>query len=257
MKSRDAAPQGGARSNRAIPAIASCAQMSRRTEEPPKLVSRTEPRSTVHSNRPPIIEVRDLNPWYGEKKALRDVSSDLYLNEILAFIGPSGCGKSTALKCPNRMHDGTRGVQITGAITMDGHDIHAPQIDPPMHRPRFGWVAQKPDPSPMSIWRNVAYGAQIHGLARDGAELYQHVEDCLRRASLWDEIKDRLHDMDGTELSGGQQQRLCIARALSTRPEIMLMDEPTGSIDPISTAKVEDLVMDLRRDHAIESSPIP
>lgn len=203
------------------------------------------------SNLPPVLQVQNLNLWYDDKQALIDVSFDLYPSEILAFIGPSGCGKSTALKCLNRMHDDTRGVRFDGTIEMDGHDIHDPDIDPPLHRRRFGWVAQKPNPFPMSIWRNVAYGAEIHGLTHDRAELEDHVEECLRRANLWDEVKDHLHDMDGTDLSGGQQQRLCIARALSTKPEILLMDEPTGSIDPISTAKVEDLMMSLREDHSI------
>ena len=203
------------------------------------------------SNQPPLMQLKKVNLWYGEKHALIDVSLDLYPSEILAFIGPSGCGKSTALKCLNRMHDGTRGVTITGRIEMEGEDIHDPDIDPPMHRRRFGWVAQKPNPFPMSIWHNVAYGARLHGLMRTGDELEAHVEDCLRRAHLWDEVKDHLHDMDGTELSGGQQQRLCIARALSTQPDVLLMDEPTGSIDPIATKKIEDLMIDLRPDHAI------
>jgi phosphate transport system ATP-binding protein len=207
----------------------------------------------ARSNQPPLMTLQNVNLWYGdgEKHALIDVNFDLFPNEILAFIGPSGCGKSTALKCLNRMHDGTRGVVIDGRIEMGGQDIHDPGIDPPMHRRRFGWVAQKPNPFPASIWKNVAYGAQIHGLMRNKADLEVHVEDCLRRAHLWDEVKDHLHDMDGSDLSGGQQQRLCIARALSTQPEVLLMDEPTGSIDPIATAKVEELMTDLKPDHAI------
>jgi len=205
----------------------------------------------ARQNLAPIMEIQGLNLWYGDKHALIDVSFDLYPSEILAFIGPSGCGKSTALKCLNRMHDDTRDVRITGGITMDGLDIQSPLIDPPMHRRRFGWVAQKPNPFPMSIWRNVAYGAELHGLVVNRAELRDHVEDCLRRAHLWDEVKDKLHDMDGTELSGGQQQRLCIARALSTKPEVLLMDEPTGSIDPIATAKVEELMLELRENQTI------
>lgn len=211
-----------------------------------------EPRPIRYlSNRPPLMRLEDVNLWYGDTHALIDVSFELFPNEILAFIGPSGCGKSTALKCLNRMHDGTRGVKITGRTEMEGEDIHDPDIDPPMHRRRFGWVAQKPNPFPMSIWNNVAYGARLHGLMRNRAELAAHVEDCLRRANLWDEVKDHLHDMDGTDLSGGQQQRLCVARALSTRPDVLLMDEPTGSIDPIATAKIEDMMLDLKPDHAI------
>jgi phosphate transport system ATP-binding protein len=205
----------------------------------------------ARSNLAPILQVMDLNLWYGQKQALKDVSFDIYPGEILAFIGPSGCGKTTALKCLNRMHDGKRDVRISGRIEMDGIDIQDRSIDPPMHRRRFGWVAQKPNPFPMSIWKNVAYGAEIHGLTKTRAELRDHVEDCLRRAHLWDEVKDQLHEMQGTALSGGQQQRLCIARALSTRPEVLLMDEPTCSIDPISTAKVEELMITLREDHSI------
>ena len=203
------------------------------------------------ANPLPLIRLLGVNLWYGEKQALIDVNFDLYPNEILAFIGPSGCGKSTALKCLNRMHDDTRDVRITGGIEIDGIDIHDPGIDPPLHRRRFGWVAQKPNPFPMSIWQNVAYGARLHGLMRNRAELEDHVEDCLRRADLWSEVKDQLHDMDGTELSGGQQQRLCIARALSTKPDVLLMDEPTGSIDPIATARIEELMLELKPDYAI------
>ena len=202
-------------------------------------------------NVDPIMSIRNLNLWYGTKQALYDVSFDLYPNEILAFIGPSGCGKSTALKCLNRMHDGTQGVHIEGHITMDGHDIHARDIDPPLHRKRFGWVAQKPNPFTSSVYDNVAYGARLHGITRNQAELDAHVESCLQRAHLWDETKDHLHSMAGTSLSGGQQQRLCIARALATEPEVLLMDEPTGSIDPIATARVEQLMLNLRADHSI------
>lgn len=205
----------------------------------------------AHRNSDPLIDVRNLNLWYGEKQALFDVNFELYTNEILAFIGPSGCGKSTALKTLNRMHDGTRGVRIEGSITMDGKNIHDGDIDPPLHRRRFGWVAQKPNPFTSSIYENVAYGARLHGLVRSKAEMDDHVEKCLTRAHLWDEAKDHLHAMAGTDLSGGQQQRLCIARALATEPDVLLMDEPTGSIDPIATAKVEKLMMDLKTDHSI------
>jgi len=201
--------------------------------------------------RGPIMEIDRLNLWYDDKHALKDVCFDLHRGEVLAFIGPSGCGKTTALKCLNRMHEGTRGVRIEGTILLDGQDIHAAEVDPPLLRRRFGWVAQKPNPFVMTVWDNVAYGARLHGLVRNRAELDDLVEDCLRRADLWDEVKDRMHKLDGTELSGGQQQRLCIARALSTRPEILLMDEPTGSIDPIATAHVEELMMDLRTDHTV------
>ena len=203
------------------------------------------------SNNPPLIEIRDLNLWYDHKQALIDVSFDLHRNEILAFIGPSGCGKSTALKCLNRMHDDTRGVRIEGSLHMDGDDIMAAEVDPPLHRRRFGWVAQKPNPFVVSIYQNVAYPARLHGLVRTRAELNDHVEDCLRRARLWDEVKDDLHTKSGIDLSGGQQQRLCVARALSAQPDVLLMDEPTGSIDPIATAEIEELMMTLRPDHSV------
>jgi len=209
----------------------------------PSLQTRTAP--------PPLIEVRDLNFWYGRIQALYDVSFDVFPSEILALIGPSGCGKSTVLKCLNRMHDGTRGVRIEGRITMNGQEIHDPAIDPPLHRRRFGWVAQKPNPFAFSIHENVAYGARLHGLTKDGPDMEDHVESCLRRAHLWDEVKDDLMTKSGLELSGGQQQRLCIARALSTRPEVMLMDEPTGSIDPIATALVEAMMTELKSDISI------
>ncbi len=205
----------------------------------------------IRRNADPVISVRDLNFWYGDQQALHDISFDLYPNEILAFIGPSGCGKSTALRCLNRMQDHVRDAHWTGTITLHGEDINAPDVDPPVLRRHFGWVAQKPNPFPRSIYENVAYGARLHGLMRDRADLEAHVEACLRRAHLWDEVKDDLHTLDGTALSGGQQQRLCIARALSTKPDILLMDEPTGSIDPVATAAIEDMMLDLKSDQAI------
>jgi phosphate transport system ATP-binding protein len=200
---------------------------------------------------PPLIRVENLSLWYSDRQALRDVSFELWRGEILAFVGPSGCGKTTALKCLNRMHDDVRGIRIEGRITFDGGDIHAPDVDPPMLRRHFGWVAQKPNPFPSSVWENVACGPRMHGLCDDHAALDAHVEDCLRRAGLWDEVSGDLHHMIGTDLSGGQQQRLCIARALSTRPDVLLLDEPTGSIDPIVSALVEALLADLRSDLGI------
>ncbi|MEL6452400.1 MAG: phosphate ABC transporter ATP-binding protein [Pseudomonadota bacterium] len=202
-------------------------------------------------NAAPLITVRDLSLFYGDTQALAEVNFDLYPGEILALIGPSGCGKSTALKCLNRMHDATRDVRITGDIRMQGADIHAAEVDPPLHRRRFGWVAQKPNPFPSSVYENVAYGARIHGLMRNRAEMDAHVEACLHRAGLLDEVADALHTRSGVDLSGGQQQRLCIARALATQPEVLLMDEPTGSIDPVSTERIEALLLELKLDHAV------
>jgi phosphate transport system ATP-binding protein len=171
--------------------------------------------------------------------------------EILAFIGPSGCGKTTALKCLNRMLDDIRGIRIEGSILLDGKDIYSTDIDPPEYRQRFGWVAQSPNPFALSIYENVAYGARIHGLTRNRADMDGHVESCLRRADLWDEVKDKLLADLGSDLSVGQQQRLCIARALATNPEVLLMDEPTGSIDPNATKRVEQLIIDLRGTQSI------
>lgn len=207
-------------------------------------------RSPVSRAGRPLVEVRDLSLWYGDTRALHGVSFDLYPREVLAFIGPSGCGKTTALKCLNRMHDDVRGVRQTGRILLDGVDIHGPGIDPPRLRRRFGWVAQKPNPFPASVYENVAYGARLHGLREPGPEMDAHVESCLRRADLWDEVKGDLAQ-DGLSLSGGQQQRLCIARALSTDPEILLMDEPTGSIDPIATAHVEQLIAEIAQKQSV------
>ena len=199
----------------------------------------------------PLMEVRDLNLWYGQKQALFDVNFDLNRSEILAFIGPSGCGKTTALKVLNRMHDATPDVRLSGSVLMEGEDINAREIDPPVLRRRFGWVAQKPNPFAMSIYENVAYGARLHGIAHNRSEADTLVEACLKRAMLWDEVKDDLHRKSGLDLSGGQQQRLCVARALSTDPDVLLMDEPTGSIDPIATAVTEELMMDLGTSHSV------
>ena len=208
---------------------------------------------TIHDRPPgaPVMQVRDVSAWYGDKQVLDGISFDLRDREVLAFIGPSGCGKTTMLKCLNRMHDDERGFRISGSIQMGGTDIHAPHIDPPLLRRHFGWVAQKPNPFPMSIYENVAYGARLHGLTQGRDELDAWVETCLRRADLWDEVKDELHSKEGPDLSGGQQQRLCIARALSTEPDVLLMDEPTGSIDPIATQHVEALIQELARGHSV------
>ena len=198
------------------------------------------------------IAVRDVNLWYdhGEKHALKDVNLDVYENEVTAFIGPSGCGKTTLLKCLNRMNDEIPGVVLKGSITMDGEDIYDRHFEPCEYRRRFGWVAQVPNPFAKSIYANVAYGARIHGVVNGRKRMDALVEDCLRRANLWEEVKDRL-DESGLSLSGGQQQRLCIARALSTQPEILLMDEPCSALDPQATMMVEELIGELKARHTV------
>ncbi len=195
---------------------------------------------------PPIrLRVEGVSLAFGDRQALRDVTFSLAMGECLAFIGPSGCGTSSMLKCINRMHDATPTARMTGRILLDGHDINAADIDPPLLRRRLGWVAQHPDPFAWSVFDNVAYGPRLHGLVEDGAPMAAHVRDCLIRAHLWDEVGDRL-DCPGVELSLGQQQRLCIARALGTFPDILLMDEPCGSLDPIATRAIEGLLMTLK-----------
>ena len=196
------------------------------------------------------IAVRGVSFWYGEKQALEGVDLDIFEREVTAFIGPSGCGKSTLLKCLNRTNEIIPGTRIAGRITLDGQDIYRAVEDPVTLRRRFGWVAQKPNPFPKSVYANVAYGARLHGVVTNRADEEALVEDCLTRAGLWDEIKDRLKEL-GTDLSGGQQQRLCIARALSTKPDIILMDEPCSALDPRATAYIEDLIDHLRERYTI------
>jgi len=196
------------------------------------------------------IAIEDVSLWYGEKKALDAINLDIFDREVTAFIGPSGCGKTTLLRCLNRSNDIIPDIRMTGRIRLDGLDINDPGIDPPLLRRRFGWVAQKPNPFPWSIYSNVAYAPKIHGLVDTEAECDAVVETCLRRVGLWDEVKDRL-DEPGTDLSGGQQQRLCVARAIAASPEVILMDEPASALDPTSTAKLEDLIDDLRRAYAV------
>lgn len=194
------------------------------------------------------ITVKDMNLYYGDFHALKDVNLNLGANEITAFIGPSGCGKSTFLKSLNRMNDLVEGCRITGDIRLDGEDIYG-NIDVNHLRKRVGMVFQKPNPFPMSIYDNVAYGPRTHGIRSKG-KLDEIVEESLRNAAIWDETKDRLKK-SALGLSGGQQQRLCIARALAVNPEVLLMDEPTSALDPISTSKIEDLVMELKKDYTI------
>jgi phosphate transport system ATP-binding protein len=191
------------------------------------------------------IAARDVQVHYGTNHALKDVTVDILDQTVTAFIGPSGCGKSTFLRCLNRMNDTVASARVSGRITLDGEDIYDPRVDPVQLRAKVGMVFQKPNPFPKSIYDNVAYGPKIHGLARNKAELDAIVEASLKRAALWNEVKDRL-DAPGTGLSGGQQQRLCIARAVATSPEVLLMDEPCSALDPIATAQVEELIDELR-----------
>jgi phosphate transport system ATP-binding protein len=198
----------------------------------------------------PRMTCRDVNVYYGDKHAIKEVSIDIGRNEVIAMIGPSGCGKSTFLRCINRMNDTIEGCRVTGKIVMDDVEITDPGIDVVPLRAQVGMVFQKPNPFPKSIYQNVAYGPKIHGLARDRAELDEMVETSLRKAGLWEEVKDRL-DQPGTGLSGGQQQRLCIARTIAVSPEVILMDEPCSALDPIATARIEDLIDELRAQYTI------
>jgi len=196
------------------------------------------------------MTARDVKVFYGEKQAIKGVSIDVDMDNVTAFIGPSGCGKSTFLRTLNRMNDTVASARVEGTITLDGEDIYAPSMDVVQLRARVGMVFQKPNPFPKSIYENIAYGPRIHGLAHAKADLDVIVEKSLRRAGLWDEVKDRLHD-SGTALSGGQQQRLCIGRAIAVEPEVILMDEPCSALDPIATAKIEELIHELRGRYAI------
>ena len=196
-----------------------------------------------------IISVKDMCLWYGDHKALNNVSIDIPEKSITAFIGPSGCGKSTFLKTLNRMNDLITGVKITGDVLYDGNDIFSKDIDVNELRKEVGMVFQKPNPFPMSIYDNVAYGPRTHGI-KNKIQLDEIVERALKDAALWDEVKDRLHK-NALGLSGGQQQRLCIARALAVEPKILLMDEPTSALDPISTSHIEDLVLELKKKYTI------
>jgi phosphate transport system ATP-binding protein len=192
----------------------------------------------------------NVDIFYGDKQAIKNVSIDVPMEHVTAFIGPSGCGKSTFLRTLNRMNDTIASARVAGDIRLDGEDIYSPAMDVVQLRARVGMVFQKPNPFPKSIYENVAYGPRIHGLANSKAEMDQIVEQSLRRAGLWDEVKDRLAE-SGTALSGGQQQRLCIARAIAVDPEVILMDEPCSALDPIATAKIEELIHELRGRYAI------
>ena len=198
----------------------------------------------------PKISARNVSVSYGAKQAIHDISIDVDMDHVIAFIGPSGCGKSTFLRTLNRMNDTIPSARVSGDVRLDGQDIYAPEMDVVQLRARVGMVFQKPNPFPKSIYENVAYGPRIHGLASSRAELDLIVERSLTRAGLWNEVKDRLSE-SGTALSGGQQQRLCIARAIAVDPEVILMDEPCSALDPIATARIEELIHDLRGRYAI------
>jgi len=198
----------------------------------------------------PVVSARNVNVYYGEKHAIHDVSLDIGRNAVIALIGPSGCGKSTFLRCINRMNDTIDSARITGTITLDGTDIYDKREDVVQLRAQVGMVFQKPNPFPKSIYENIAYGPRIHGLVANRADLDEVVQTSLQKAGLWEEVKDRL-DHSGTSLSGGQQQRLCIARAIAVDPEVILMDEPCSALDPIATARIEDLIDELRQNYTI------
>jgi len=198
----------------------------------------------------PKISAKNVQVYYGDNHAIKDVNVEIADKTVTAFIGPSGCGKSTFLRCLNRMNDTIDICRVTGEIKIDDEDIYDAKVDPVQLRAKVGMVFQKPNPFPKSIYDNVAYGPKIHGLARNKAELDEIVEKALRKAALWNEAKDRLNS-PGTGLSGGQQQRLCIARAIATAPEVLLMDEPCSALDPIATAQVEELIDELRQSYSV------
>ena len=197
-----------------------------------------------------VMRARDVNVYYDDNHAIQHVNLDIARNEVIALIGPSGCGKSTFLRCLNRMNDTIESARFSGEISLDGEPIYTRHMDVVMLRARVGMVFQKPNPFPKSIYDNVAYGPRIHGLARDRSELDEIVHTSLKRAGLWEEVKDRL-EMPGTGLSGGQQQRLCIARTIAVSPDVILMDEPCSALDPIATARIEDLIDELKQNYAI------
>lgn len=198
----------------------------------------------------PVMSAAGVNVYYGDKQAIRNISLEIGKNEVVAMIGPSGCGKSTFLRCFNRMNDTIEICRVEGDIRLDDEDIYDKNMDVVLLRARVGMVFQKPNPFPKSIYENVAYGPRIHGLTANRTELDEVVQTSLEKAGLWEEVKDRL-DQPGTGLSGGQQQRLCIARAIAVSPEVILMDEPCSALDPIATARIEDLIDELRKNYAI------
>ena len=218
---------------------------------PPKLrPTKAIARSATSRPRSPSCRRASVDVFYGDNHAIQKVNLDIGRNEVIALIGPSGCGKSTFIRCLNRMNDTIESARVTGEITLDGENIYARHMDVVMLRARVGMVFQKPNPFPKSVYDNVAYGPRIHGLARDRGELDEIVQTSLERAGLWTEVKDRLEE-PGTGLSGGQQQRLCIARTIAVNPDVILMDEPCSALDPIATARIEDLIDELKQNYAI------
>jgi phosphate transport system ATP-binding protein len=197
-----------------------------------------------------VMQARNVDVYYGDNHAIQRVNLDIALNQVIALIGPSGCGKSTFLRCLNRMNDTIESARVTGEIKLDGEDVYSRHVDVVMLRARVGMVFQKPNPFPKSVYDNVAYGPRIHGIATNRGALDEIVQKSLERAGLWDEVKDRLEE-PGTGLSGGQQQRLCIARTIAVNPEVILMDEPCSALDPIATARIEDLIDELKQNYAI------
>ncbi|MCG3728144.1 phosphate ABC transporter ATP-binding protein [Vibrio cincinnatiensis] len=213
----------------------------------PQMV-RQNPKASVVKNTK--MAARDVKVFYGETEALHGINMDIVENEVVAFIGPSGCGKSTFLRCLNRMNDTIDTARVVGSVTLDGQDIYHPSLDVVQLRAQVGMVFQKPNPFPKSIYENIAYGPRLHGLVDNKNDLDEIVENSLRRAGLWNEVKDRL-SAPGTGLSGGQQQRLCIARAIAVNPEVILMDEPCSALDPIATSIIEDLIDELKGSYTI------
>jgi phosphate transport system ATP-binding protein len=215
----------------------------------PSAIARAD-RQAPDPSAPPRMELKDVMVRYGDRPAVRDVSIRIPRQAVTALIGPSGCGKSTVLRCLNRMNDLIPSARVEGLVTLDGEDIYAEGVDPVEVRRRIGLIFQRPNPFPMTIYDNVAYGPRRHGV-KDRAVLDETVERCLRRAALWDEVSSDFRKKSGLSLSGGQQQRLCIARALATEPEVLLMDEPASALDPISTLRIEELMDQLRQTYTI------
>ena len=220
------------------------------TKTPPSLTVTVQPRSTPTPEHPVSIDVQSLNFYYGTKRALENISIGIQRNLVTAFIGPSGCGKSTFLRTLNRMNDIIAGTRVEGRVLIDGDDVYGSRTDVVALRRRVGMVFQKSNPFPKSIFENIAYGIRLNGLAASRSELHARVEESLKAAAIWDEVKDRLHE-SALAMSGGQQQRLCIARALAVKPQIILMDEPASALDPIATQRIEELIYQLKSEYTI------